>query len=181
MSLTKLNTINEKARLEKLQQLMVLDTPAEALFDEIVKLAGNVCDTPVALMSLVDESRQWFKANVGLENVKETHRNLAFCAHTIVQDSIMEVPDATLDNRFSSNPLVTEDPNIRFYAGAPLKMPSGENIGTLCVIGFKPQTLTLYQKGILLGLANIIVQALIHRSALLEISNQVEKTRTKNT
>lgn len=159
---------NEKTRLEELQQLMVLDTPPEALFDEITKLASEVCGTPIALISLVDENRQWFKSNIGLEGVKETQRNLAFCAHAILEHNIMEVPDASLDSRFASNPLVTGDPNIRFYAGAPLTLASGENIGTMCVINRQPQTLTLYQKAMLLGLANIVVQALTYRSNLLK-------------
>ncbi len=158
---------NEKSRLEKLHALMVLDTRPEALFDEIAKLASEVCSTPIALLSLVDENRQWFKANVGLASVKETHRNLAFCAHAILEDHMMEVADATQDERFSSSPLVTGDPKIRFYAGAPLKLMSGENIGTLCVIDHQPKTLSLYQKAMLGGLANIVVQALTYREKLL--------------
>lgn len=169
---------NEKARLEQLKNLMVLDTPPEALFDEIVKLASEVCGTPVALMSLVDENRQWIKANIGLKDVKETHRNVAFCAYAILQDSIMEVQDAALDNRFASNPLVTGKPNIRFYAGAPLKTSGGENIGTLCVINFKPQTLTLYQKGILVGLADIIMEALTLRTKLA-VTKRAHETQVK--
>lgn len=163
--------INEKARLEKLHQLMVLDTPPEAIFDEIVKLVSQVCAAPIALISLVDANRQWFKANVGLESVKETHRDLAFSTIANLDNQMIEVSDATLDARFSDSPFVTAYPHIRFYAGVPLKMPSGENIGSICIIGQEPKTLTLYQKGILLGLANIVVQALIHRAALLEFNS----------
>lgn len=170
--MTKLNTINEKARLEKLHRLMVLDTPPEALFDEIVKLVSQVCATPIALISLVDENRQWFKANIGLESIKETHRDLAFSTIANLDDQLIEVSDATLDPRFSNSPFVVGYPHIRFYAGVPLIMPSGENIGSICIVGQEPKTLTLYQKGILLGLANVVIQALIHRAALLEINKQ---------
>ncbi|MGB7816540.1 MAG: PAS domain S-box protein [Methylotenera sp.] len=158
---------NEQARIERLQQLMVLDTKPEVLFDEIAKLASVVCGTPIALISLVDENRQWFKANVGLEGATETHRNLAFCAHAILDNVLMEVPDATLDERFHTNPLVTGDPKIRFYAGAPLTMPGGENIGTLCVINHNPQHLSIYQKAMLSGLANLAVKVLLSREATL--------------
>lgn len=158
---------NEKIRLKKLQQLMVLDTEPEVLFDEIAKLASEICCTPIACISLIDEHRQWFKAKVGLGDIKETHRNLAFCAHAILEDQLLEVQDATIDYRFATNPLVTSKPNIRFYAGAPLKLPNGENIGTICVINHEPQILTLYQKGMLLGLANIVVKSLNFRAQAL--------------
>lgn len=159
---------NEQARIERLQQLMVLDTKPEVLFDEIAKLASVVCGTPVALISLVDGDRQWFKANVGLDGVTETHRNLAFCSHAILGDEVMEVFDATVDERFHANPLVTGDPKIRFYAGAPIAMPDGENIGTLCVINHIPQQLSIYQKAMLLGLASLAAKALQVRETILK-------------
>ena len=132
---------NEKTRLEKLQQLMVLDTPPEALLDEITKLASEVCGTPIALISLIDEKRQWFKSNIGLEGVKETQRNLAFCAHAILEDQIMEVPDATLDKRFASNQMCIRDssyslslrPQISHAHYPPLRAyPLGVRAGLEC-------------------------------------------------
>lgn len=113
----------EKQRLKALRQLNVLDSPFETIFDTITQLASEVCGTPVALISLVDEHRQWFKSNVGLNGVTETDRSVAFCAHTILTNQILEVPDATQDDRFSENPLVTGNPDIRFYAGAPITLP----------------------------------------------------------
>ena len=156
-------TKNEKARLKRLERLMVLDSQPEALFDEITKLASQICGTPIALVSLVDKNRQWFKASVGLEGTTETHRDFAFCAHAILDNHILEIPDATKDKRFKNNPLVTSDPNIRFYAGMPLLLPDGNNIGTLCVIDRKPKHLNKEQKAILSGLASIVAKALLFR------------------
>lgn len=151
---------NEEARLLALKQLRILDTCAEAEFDAIVRAASLICGVPISLISLVDEKRQWFKANVGLESVKETPRELAFCAHTILGDTILEVADATLDPRFSDNPIVLGEPNIRFYAGVPLRLTSGENVGTLCVIDSKPHQLTDHQRVILTYLATAASHAL---------------------
>lgn len=156
-------TKNEKARLKRLERLMVLDSQPEALFDEITKLASQICGTPIALVSLVDKNRQWFKASVGLEGTTETHRDFAFCAHTILDNHILEIPDATKDKRFKNNPLVTSDPNIRFYAGIPLLLPDGNNVGTLCVIDRKPKHLNKEQKAMLSGLASIVAKALLFR------------------
>ena len=133
---------NETARLEALRAYGVLDSPAERACDDLVKLAAQLCGTPVATVSLVDESRQWFKAKVGLDTC-ETNRDVAFCAHAILQpDQLLVVPDATLDSRFADNPLVTGAPHIRFYAGAPLLTPQGLAIGTLCVIDYVPRQLS---------------------------------------
>ena len=136
--------ISEEDRLYTLRFYDLLDTATEESFDKLVKLAALVCDMPISLVSLVDDQRQWFKARVGLES-QETPREYAFCQHTIVQDEIMVVQDATEDHRFADNPLVTGAPDIRFYAGAPLKVANGHNIGTLCVIDCKPNTLTSHQ------------------------------------
>lgn len=132
---------NELTRIDALKRLNVLDTDPESEFDALVKAASLVCDVPISLISLVDDKRQWFKANVGLPGVKETSRDFAFCAFAIHGDGLFEVNDASQDDRFSDNPLVLSDPNIRFYAGAIIKLSDGSNIGTLCVIDTKPKHL----------------------------------------
>lgn len=111
---------DEARVLAALHALQVLDTPAEPLFDALARAASLVCNAPVALISLVDAERQWFKANVGLDGVQQTPRDLAFCAHTVLGTEVMVVPDALADTRFADSPLVTGDPHIRFYAGAPV-------------------------------------------------------------
>jgi len=166
---------NEKLRLELLKQLMVLDSESEPLFDEITKLASQICGTPIALISLVDENRQWFKANIGLEGASETHRDLAFCAHAILENNLFEINDATQDDRFQNNPLVTSDPNIRFYAGMPLTMANGLNIGTLCVIDREPRSLSQEQRSMLAGLAEITCKALLSREKnIYELHDKAE-------
>lgn len=160
---------NEQKRLLALKRLKVLDTQAEEEFDAIVKAASLTCGVPISLISLVDAERQWFKANIGLEHVKETPRELAFCAHAILSDEILEVEDAAQDARFADNPIVLGDPNIRFYAGAPLKLSTGENVGTLCVIDSKPLQLTEQQRAILTCLATTACHALEnHRLRMTE-------------
>ncbi len=136
---------NEALRLQTLQLCRILDTESEGAFDDLVALAATICDAPIALISLVDESRQWFKAKVGLD-VAETSRDVAFCAHAILGSDVMVVGDATKDPRFASNPLVTGAPNIRFYAGAPIVTSQGTALGTVCVIDRKPRTLTPMQE-----------------------------------
>lgn len=157
----------EARRIAALKDLIVLDSPPEPLFDSITKMASEICGTPIALISLIDEERQWFKANVGLEGVEETPRELAFCAHAIQQDGLMEVLDATVDPRFSSNPLVTDSPHIKFYAGAPLVLPSGAKAGTLCVIDRSQKQLTDFQARSLRMLADMVSQALTMRRDLI--------------
>lgn len=125
--------VDELARLATLKKYDILDTEPDAALDAMVELAAYICQTPIAAISLVDENRQWFKAITGL-NAKETPRDVAFCAHTILSSETMVVPDATKDERFCDNPLVTSAPDIRFYAGVPLAAPTGEHLGTLCVI-----------------------------------------------
>jgi signal transduction histidine kinase len=144
---------NEVSRLEALHGLAILDTAPEPMFDDIARMAATVCGTPIALLSLVDGQRQWFKARVGLE-APETSRELAFCAHAILApEAVLEVPDAHDDQRFADNPLVTGDPNIRFYAGAPVVTEDGHALGTVCAIDRQPRQLTPAQRDMLQMLA----------------------------
>jgi GAF domain-containing protein len=149
-----------------LRELDVLDSAPEAAFDALVEAAALLCDTPISLNSLVDADRQWFKANLGLPGVTETPRDLAFCAHAILQEDVFEVADATADPRFADNALVTCDPGIRFYAGATLRLSDGQRAGTLCVIDRAPRRLDARQRRALQLLAHTAVQALEGRRAL---------------
>jgi len=149
--------LNEGARLQDLHDSGLLDSPQEAEFDEIVKFASILCNMPISLISLVDSNRQWFKAKVGL-NESETHRDFSFCAHAILQEELFEVPDTWEDVRFSDNPLVLSDPEIRFYAGMPLVTSSGSRLGTLCVIDREPGRLNEKQRFGLQVLANNVIK-----------------------
>ncbi len=149
---------DEANRLRALYALDILDTAVEPGFDDVAAVAAAVCGTPSALVSLIDADRQWFKATVGLElDATETDRDSAFCAHTILHDHVMEVPDTLEDDRFATNPLVLSGPRIRFYAGAPLVTSSGHALGSLCVIDSAPQRLDDHQRAALEGLARIVV------------------------
>ncbi len=132
---------DEPARLAALHRYRILDTEPEQRFDDLTLLASQICDTPISLITLIDSDRQWFKSRVGLD-VEETSRGVAFCAHAIQHPGIMQVSDAAGDARFRDNPFVTGEPNIRFYAGAPLVTPDGHALGTLCVIDVKPRHLS---------------------------------------
>jgi len=160
---------DEAARLAALSQYQILDTAPESSFDDLVQLAAAVCEVPIALVSLIDESRQWFKAKVGVD-AEETSREIAFCAHAILQQEIMLVPDAAADPRFADNPLVTGDPHIRFYAGAPIETASGHRLGTLCVIDRRPHTLTDLQLDLLKRLSRQVVQQLELRAVITRLS-----------
>lgn len=149
--------LNEPSRLAALLAFELLDTPAEAMFDNITTLAAHICNTPIALISLIDAEHQWFKSRVGL-GVSETPRELAFCAHAINRDELFEIENALLDPRFCDNPLVTSDPDIRFYAGMPLSDGHGHNLGTLCVIDRQPRQLNEQQRQSLKLLAQQTVQ-----------------------
>lgn len=148
--------LDDAARLAALHALLILDTPPEERFDKIVAFAAAEFDVPIATITLVDARRQWFKAKVGTE-VCETGRDISFCGHAILQPEIMVVPDAREDARFADNPLVTGDPFIRFYAGAPLQLPSGARLGTLCLIDRVPRTLDALELGILSTLRDLVV------------------------
>ncbi|MCF8059737.1 MAG: GAF domain-containing protein [Bacteriovoracaceae bacterium] len=136
---------NEEKRLRSLKELDILDTAIEASFDEITQLAAQICETPISLISLLDEERQWFKSRYGLE-AESTPRDYAFCGHTILQNEIFEVNDSRENNNFKDNPLVTGAPNVIFYAGSPLLTPDNLALGTLCVIDNKPKKLNEFQK-----------------------------------
>lgn len=159
---------NESARLEELRRYQVLDTAPEDAFDDLTTLAANICKAPIALISLIDENRQWFKSRVGLD-ATETSRDIAFCAHAILQPDLFIVEDALADERFASNPLVKAEPKIRFYAGAPLITRHGYALGTLCVVDRVPRELSNEHKQALRVLRNHVVTQLELRRALGEL------------
>lgn len=160
---------NEDARINALYEYNILDTPDEQLYDEITKLASYICKTPISLVSLVDKNRQWFKSRVGLDAM-ETHRNLAFCAHAILKpEEALIVENAIADPRFSDNPLVTDAPHIRFYAGVPLLTPSKQPIGTLCVIDTVERTLEPQQIEALRYLAHQVVTQMELRQSIIRL------------
>lgn len=155
---------NEAARLNALLAYRLLDTPAEPLFDEVTALAARITHTPISLISLIDKDRQWFKSSFGLPGARETPRDVAFCAHAILQPEPFIVDDATHDARFADNPLVTEDPKIRFYAGIPLVNGQGFSLGTLCVIDRVPRHLSDSQLEDLRRLADVVMALLDARA-----------------
>lgn len=155
--------LDEPERLRALELLDVLDSASERRFDVLVATAALVCGVPISLVSLIDHDRQWFKANVGLPSLTETPRDVAFCAHAILYDGIFEVPDTLADPRFADNPLVTTVPDIRFYAGATLRLSDGAHVGTLCVIDRVPRQLSQQQREALRLLSIAVVQALESR------------------
>ena len=156
----------EVRRLEALHRLQLLDTSPEPSFDRLVRLAARLLDTPIALITLVDRDRQWFKAKVGLD-IDQTGREIAFCSHAIESHQVgpFVIEDATVDRRFADNPLVTGAPFIRFYAGAPLHTSAGERIGTLCVIGRQPRQISEADQQVLGDLA-VLVEDLVVRHEL---------------
>ena len=160
---------NEKKRLEVLWQYEVLDTVPEQVFDDLAELAAHICGAPIALITFVDEHRQWFKSRVGT-SLKETSRDVSFCGHAIMQRDAFIVPDAAKDRRFAENPLVTSGPKIRFYAGAPLIAPDGHALGTLCVIDKVPHELLPDQKRALQTLSRLVMTQLELRRHSVELS-----------
>lgn len=165
---------NEAARLQALREYNILDTAPEQEYDDFTRLASLICGTPVSLISLIDSDRQWFKSSVGLD-VPETSREVSFCAHAIHQTAVYSVPDAEKDPLFADNPLVTGNPHIRFYAGAPLITPEGEALGTLCVIDNKPRELNQEQKDALQALARQVMAQLKLRRAIVALEKSAQE------
>ena len=168
---------HEEARIKELLDLQILDTLPEQAYDDITFLAARICEAPIALVSLIDSDRQWFKSRVGLD-ATETSRDLAFCAHAIVDPrDILIVPDARRDHRFADNPLVTDDPSIRFYAGAPLVTAAGNALGTLCVIDTDPRELTDEQSRSLEALSRQVMAQLELRRTVSELQAKASVQR----
>lgn len=166
---------NESDRLASLGQYEILDTPSEREFNDLAFLAAHICQTPIAMVSLIDEKRQWFKATVGVD-LAETSRDSAFCAYTILQPGeILEVKDAQTDERFADNPFVRSDPHIRFYAGAPLLATDGQPIGTLCVMDRKPRSMTAEQIAALAALSRAVGAQLELRKQGRVVAKEKEK------
>ncbi len=171
--------IDEDARLEAVYRYQILDTLAEKAYDDITKVAALVCGAEISVISLIDKDRQWFKSTYGIE-VQETERDLAFCAHAILQDETMMVPDASKDPRFNRIPYVMDEPKIRFYAGAPVRSGDGKNLGTLCVMDRKPRQLEDYQGAALEALSRQVTHLLelrLHLKKLTEMTQEMEMAK----
>lgn len=168
---------NEAERLAALREYHILDTAAEQTYDDITALAAYLCEVPIAMISLVDESRQWFKSRLGL-NERETPRDVAFCAHAILQSEPLIVRDALKDSRFSDSALVTRSPHIRFYAGFPLTSPEGFALGTLCAIDRRPRQLSAEQKTAMQALARQVMALLELRRVSARMAEVLDKVKT---
>jgi diguanylate cyclase (GGDEF)-like protein len=166
---------DEPARLQGLRALRILDTAPEERFDRLTRLAKRLFGVPIALVSLVDENRQWFKSAVGLD-VKETPRDISFCGHALLADDILLIENALLDERFHDNPLVVDDPKLRFYAGCPLKIPNGSKVGTLCLLDMEPRSLDATERELLHDLARIAEQEI----AAVQLATMDELTQLSN-
>jgi len=172
--------INEVGRIAALQKYAILDTDPKQSFDDLTLLASFVCKTPIVLISLVDEDRQWFKSRVGMD-AKETSRDIAFCSTAILQSDVFVVSDALKDDRFRDNPLVVSDPHIRFYAGAPLINEDGYALGTLCVVDRAPRELAPDQKEALKALSRLVLAQLEFRRNLLLLKETLtDRTREEH-
>ena len=173
--------IDEAQRLAKLLSYDILDTEHETAYDDITRLAAQLCEVPIALVSLIDHDRQWFKSAEGLNGVCQTDRDSAFCAHAILHTDIMVIPDATQDPRFADNPFVVGAPYIRFYAGAPLTTPDGFAMGTLCVIDTQPRTLSEPQQQALASLSRLVVNQLELRQKIDQLTQAVTEREAAET
>jgi len=171
---------NEAARVRALHKYAILDTEPEQTFDDLVLLASFICNTPIALISLVDEDRQWFKAKVGV-SVSETPRDIAICATAIQQPDVFVVPDTLNDDRFRDNPLVRSEPNVRFYAGAPLIDEDGHALGTLCVIDRIPREFAPDQQVALKALSRLALAQLEFRRNLMLLKEAlIDRTKEEH-
>jgi hypothetical protein len=170
----------DAARVGALQKYAILDSEPEQAFDDLTFLASYVCRTPIALISLIDEDRQWFKAKVGI-SATETSRDIAFCSTAIQQADVLVVPDAMKDERFCRNPLVVSEPNIRFYAGAPLVNEDGYALGTLCVIDRAPRELGADQEAALKALSRLVLMQMEFRRNLILLKEALsDRTREEH-
>lgn len=167
--------LDEQARLETLRSLSILDTPAEERFDRLTRMAKRLFGVPIALVSLVDENRQWFKSCFGL-SVSETPRDISFCGHAILGNDPFIIPDTIVDERFADNPLVLSDPHIRFYAGCPLSAPNGRKLGTLCIIDRQPRSFEKEDLEALKDLASMVEREL----AAVQMASLDELTAISN-
>lgn len=154
---------NEAKRLKALRDLVILDTAAEERFDRISAFAGQEFNVPIALVSLVDRDRQWCKSTFGMDDVRETPRDVSFCGHAVAMAKTLVVPDALVDPRFAGNPMVIGHPFIRFYAGALLRLPYGQVVGTLCIMDRRPREFDKLDEAILGGLRDLVVEELVRR------------------
>ncbi len=167
--------VHEEERVHALHALNILDTRPEERFDRLTRLARRLFDVPIAVVSLVDSDRQWFKSCQGMA-ATETPRDVSFCAHAILSDQILMIPDAGSDERFHDNPLVTGEPRIRFYAGCPLKVGNGSNVGTLCLLDTRPRVLDAEERGLLLDLASMAEREI----AALQLASIDDLTQLSN-
>jgi signal transduction histidine kinase len=163
-------------RLNALRSYSILDTPVESAFDDITLIASQICRTPIAVINLIDASRQWFKSERGL-GVRETPLETSICAHAILEHDYLEVPDTTVDARFSRNPLVTADPGLRFYAGALLRTPDGHALGTVCVLDYEPRRLDEEQRAVMFALARQTMAQLELRRAMIDAERAAQTYR----
>lgn len=168
---------NEAERLRALHHYRILDTLPEQVYDDLTRMAAQICDAPIALVSLIDAERQWFKSRLGIEE-PETDRAISFCAHAVATGEMLMVHDALRDVRFFDNPNVLEDPHVRFYAGAPLRTEAGHALGTLCVIDRRPRELSDSQVAMLQTLSRMVMSQLDLRLLLSE-REQVERARSE--
>jgi GAF domain-containing protein len=169
---------NEFDRLIELRRYDILDTEPEPAFDLLTDIAAYVFNTPICLVSLIDKNRQWFKARKGVETA-ETDRKIAFCSHAILGDDVLVVPDAKSDGRFAGNPLVVGAPYIRFYAGAPLRAPSGHNLGALCIVDRQPRNLSGEQRRVLTGLSRLTVDEFELRLKIKQLHDETYRLRVE--
>jgi GAF domain-containing protein len=180
MNTTPMLQKDDASRVAALEKYAILDSDPEQTFDDLTLLASFICKTPIAMISLVDEKRQWFKSHVGITQT-ETSRNIAFCSRAIQQSDLFIIPDALEDDRFRDNPLVVSEPHIRFYAGAPLINEDGYALGTLCVVDRSPRKLEPEQKDALKALSRLVLAQMEFRRNLILLKEALtDRTREEH-